>query len=138
MPGGGRSHPCECQTTAVLLTARDAALNYISEHYAADAPPPDLAWERARITPEGQVGGMAFQYTAESWAVTISYPVVAPEAVGYRILVTNQTSGFRSLDKSGHGHTKLGVFTWLKVKAACASPGIGGGIPYLTPANICR
>jgi len=34
------------------------------------------------------------RYTAEEWVVTISYPVVAPKDVVYKIVVTNPTTGF--------------------------------------------
>jgi len=79
----------------IVLTARDAALSYISEHYGEQAPPPDLTWEGGRATPEGLVGGTTFQYTAEDWVVTITYPVVAPENVIYHIVVANPTTGFQ-------------------------------------------
>jgi hypothetical protein len=79
----------------IVLTARDAALAYIREHYAEQAPTPDLTWTGGRATPEGLVGGMTFQYTAGDWVVTVSYPVVAPEAVIYRIVVANQATGLR-------------------------------------------
>ena len=40
----------------MVLTARDAALEYISENYPDDSPAPDLIWEGGRTTPEGLVG----------------------------------------------------------------------------------
>jgi len=78
-----------------VLTAHGAALNYISEHYGEQAPAPDLTWEGGRATPEGLVGDETFQYTAEDWMVTITYPVVAPENVVYHIVVANPTTGFQ-------------------------------------------
>ena len=81
--------------TEIVLAARDAALNHISEHYAELAPPPDLTWEGGRATSKGLVGGETFQYTAGDWAVTISYPVVAPENVVYHIVVANPPTGFQ-------------------------------------------
>jgi hypothetical protein len=77
------------------VRARDAALAYVVGHYGEQAPPPGLPWTEERTTPEGLVGSETFQYTAEHWAVTISYPVVAPEDVVYKIVVANQTSGFQ-------------------------------------------
>lgn len=79
----------------IVLTARDAALDYVIEHYPEQAPSPDLIWEGGRTTPEGLIGSETFQYTAEEWVVTISYPVVAPEEVIYQIVVENPTTGFR-------------------------------------------
>ncbi len=81
--------------TEIVLTARDAGLSYISEHYGEQAPPSDLAWEGGRATPEGLVGGETFQYTADDWVVTITYPVVAPENVVYHIVVANPSTGFQ-------------------------------------------
>jgi len=78
-----------------IRAARDAALAYIIEHYAEQAPAPDLTWERGRTTPEGLVGSEIFQCTAEDWVVTTSYPVVALEEVIYQIVVENPTTGFR-------------------------------------------
>ena len=89
----------------IVLTARDAALVYISENYPDDSPAPDLAWEGGRTTPEGLVGSESFQYTAEDWVVTISYPVVAPEEVVYQIMVENPATGFQwqgMLDAEGY------------------------------------
>jgi len=81
------------------VRARDAALAYVVGHYGEQAPPPGLPWTEERTTPEGLVGSETFQYTAEDWAVTISYPVVAPEDVVYdvvyKIVVENQTTGFQ-------------------------------------------
>lgn len=70
--------------------ARDAAMNYIYEHYRY--PPLDtmeVEWEEEDLTPEGLVGAAKFRYTAESWVVQVSYPVVAPEATIYEVTVTN-------------------------------------------------
>ena len=89
----------------IVLTARDAALSYVSEHYAEQAPPADLTWEGGRATPEGLVGGETFQYTTDDWVVTITYPVVAPENVVYHIVVANPTTGFQwegELDADRH------------------------------------
>ncbi|MBL7184080.1 MAG: hypothetical protein ISS50_06485 [Anaerolineae bacterium] len=79
----------------IVLTARGAALSYVSEHYGEQAPPPDLTWEGGRATPEGLIGGETFQYTTGDWVVTITYPVVAPENVVYHIVVANPTTGFQ-------------------------------------------
>lgn len=79
----------------IVLTAHGAALNYVSEHYGEQAPGPDLTWEGGRATPEGLIGGETFQYTADDWVVTITYPVVAPENVVYHIVVANPTTGFQ-------------------------------------------
>ena len=85
----------ETEGPEIVLTARGAALSYVSEHYGELAPPPDLTWRAGRATPEGLVGGKTFEYTAEDWVVTITYPVVAPENVVYHIVVANPSAGFQ-------------------------------------------
>lgn len=87
-----------------VRAARDAALAYIVELYPDDAPTPGLTWAEERTTPEGLVGSETFEYTADDWTVTISYPVVAPENVIYQIVVENPTTGFKwegKLDAGG-------------------------------------
>jgi hypothetical protein len=74
--------------------ARDAALAYVAANYGDRAPAPDLAWTEETITPEGLVGGSTFQYTAAGWVVTVSFPVVAPQATIYAVVMEDQTTGF--------------------------------------------
>lgn len=76
-------------------TARDAALAFVSERYSEQAPAPGLAWTERRMTPEGIVGAETFQYTAQDWVVTVSYPVVAPESVVYQVVMSNPTTAFQ-------------------------------------------
>jgi len=78
-----------------VRAARDVALAYVSGRYSEQAPALGLTWTEEFITPEGLVGSGTFQYTAEDWVVTITYPLVAPEAVVYQVVVANQTTGFQ-------------------------------------------
>ncbi len=78
-----------------VLSARDYALAYIAEQYGGLAPEADLTWTRSRMTPEGLVGAETYQYRAGFWVVTVSYPVVAPELTRYRVLVSNDSTGFQ-------------------------------------------
>jgi len=78
-----------------VQAARDVALAYVSGRYGGQAPALGLTWTEEFITPEGLVGSGTFQYTAGDWVVTISYPIVAPEAVIYQVAVANQTTGFQ-------------------------------------------
>jgi hypothetical protein len=80
---------------AQFATARNTALAYVSGRYGEQAPPAGLAWTTERTTPEGLVGSESFQYAAEGWVVTVSCPVVAPEAVVCQVAATNQASGFQ-------------------------------------------
>ncbi|MBN1484487.1 MAG: discoidin domain-containing protein [Chloroflexia bacterium] len=74
--------------------AREIALDYLAEQYGAQAPGRDLDWQERRITPEGLLGSETYQYTAGDWTLTVHYPVVAPEAVIYRVEVENAAAGF--------------------------------------------
>jgi hypothetical protein len=78
-----------------VLVARDAALAYVRERYVDSAPAADLTWTRERTTAEGIVGAETYEYRSGFWAVNISYPVVAPELVTYRIVISNESSGFQ-------------------------------------------
>ena len=87
-----------------IRAARDVALAYVSGRYGEQSPALGLTWTEEFITPEGLVGSGTYQYTAEDWVVTLSYPIVAPEAVVYQIVVTNPTTGFQwegEVDASG-------------------------------------
>jgi len=77
------------------IRARDAALTYLAGAYGERAPAPGLTWKEERTTPEGLVGSSSFQYTAGDWAVTVSFPLVAPEATIYQVAVTHEASGFQ-------------------------------------------
>lgn len=78
-----------------VLTARDEALAYLDEHYAERAPEVGLTWTRRRMTPEGIVGAETYQYRSGFWVVTVSHPVVAPSEATYRVLVSNDSTGFQ-------------------------------------------
>jgi len=76
-----------------VLVARDTALAYLRGEYTDQAPATDLVWQVERTTPEGLVGGSSFEFKAANWLISISYPIVAPEAVVYTIEVSSG-SGF--------------------------------------------
>jgi serpin B len=83
------------------IRARDAVLATLAEAYGERAPAPDLTWKEERTTPEGVVGSSSFQYTAqaergaEEWVVVVSFPLVAPQAMVYQVVVSNQATGFQ-------------------------------------------
>jgi hypothetical protein len=77
------------------IRARDAALAYVIGHYGEQAPWRNFIWLEEEISPKGLVGHSAHQYGAGDWVITISYPVVAPEAVLYSVVVANEATGFR-------------------------------------------
>jgi putative hemolysin len=76
-------------------SARDAALAYLSTNYGDEAPAQNLTWTEEDVTEEGLVGASTFQYTADDWLVTVSFPVVAPDATIYTVVIANQATGFR-------------------------------------------
>jgi hypothetical protein len=75
------------------VAARDAALDYVYETYQYPPLDQSVEWQEERLTAEGIVGAETFEYTAQSWVVEISYPVVAPEATIYEVTVTNEGLG---------------------------------------------
>ncbi|HEY41498.1 MAG TPA: hypothetical protein G4O18_06525 [Dehalococcoidia bacterium] len=74
--------------------ARDAALEYIREHYPEDAPETGLEWQDEDITPKGLVGISIRQYTTDGLTVKVSAPVVAPENIIYTIAITSMQGGW--------------------------------------------
>jgi hypothetical protein len=78
-----------------VQAARDVALAFISGRYSEQAPALGLTWTEEDITPEGLVGSVTYQYTAEDWVVTITYPIVPPEQIVYQVAVANQATGFQ-------------------------------------------
>jgi serpin B len=77
------------------VEARGAALAYLAQIAGMQAPAPGLAWTETRTTPEGLVGSETYEYTAGDWKVVVSYPVTAPEAALFRVVVANQATGFQ-------------------------------------------
>jgi hypothetical protein len=75
--------------------ARDAALVHIIAQYGDQPPASGLIWTEEVITPEGLVGSSSFQYVAGDWVVTVSFPLVAPQATVYQVAVINQVTGFQ-------------------------------------------
>jgi hypothetical protein len=74
--------------------ARDAALAYLTEVYGAKAPAAGLSWAEVHAKPEG-LGGEGYEYSAAGWAIRVTYPVVAPDAVVYTVVVTGNAGGFQ-------------------------------------------
>jgi hypothetical protein len=77
-----------------VRAARDAALSYVSAMQGEAAPASGLSWTERRTTPEGLVGAERFEFSADAWVITVSYPVVAPEYMAYQITIDNEATGF--------------------------------------------
>lgn len=86
------------------LPARDAALAYLSDQYDGQDLPPDLPWKEECTQPEGIARLVTCQYTAEGWAIAVTYPMVPPAIVVFGVVVTNEKDGFQwagTVDGSG-------------------------------------
>jgi hypothetical protein len=89
--------PTSVEETAILdgpANALEVALAYLAETYGEQGPEAGLTWQEERTTPQDLVGALRFQYTSGDWVVTVTYPIVAPEETIYRMIVSNQVTGF--------------------------------------------
>jgi hypothetical protein len=88
--------------------ARDAALTHLFQQYGEQVfSPQGKEWLEQNITPQDLVGSMSYQFTDADLAVTVTYPVVAPEATKYQVLVENSATGFHwqgEVDNAGQVH----------------------------------
>jgi putative hemolysin len=95
-PGTVAEETPEAEATISIPTpaqVRDIALAYIRANHQIALP--EAGWIEEDITPEGLVGTSTFQYTADSWVVTVSFPIVAPDVTIYTVVVTDQATGFQ-------------------------------------------
>jgi len=93
---GGSAVPkvsAQGKAPAEVVAARDAAVVFVREHYD-HAPQDAVTWTEEKLTPEGLVGGVTWQYSAEDWVITVAYAVVAPEWTVYRVEMSNESTGF--------------------------------------------
>ena len=69
--------------------ALDMALAYIREHFD-QAPAADMTWMENPLPDDELLGSETIEYISDDgeWTATLSYPVVAPEAVVYEVVVT--------------------------------------------------
>lgn len=74
--------------------ARQAALEFLQSNYGSYAPPAGANWVGGEMPSDGLVGSARFQYTAAGWVVSVSYPVVAPEATLYTVEAACEAIGF--------------------------------------------
>jgi hypothetical protein len=111
-PGTGEEEPTEVPVTPEEepvqapdpARARDAALDYVFDHYGEVVfPPPGsdwqvgsiLHWTEEDVTGEGLVGGSTVEYTAADLVVTVTYRVVNPADTIYQVVVSKEGAGFR-------------------------------------------
>ena len=97
--------PTPESTPAEVIAARDAALAYIRQHYADQAPSANLSWNANRITPEQLLGSETYEFAADGWVSVISYPIVRPDLTIYKVAVVNSANNFAwegQIDAQGH------------------------------------
>jgi putative hemolysin len=88
----GEQNPMEIP--AEVTGVRDIALAYLVQKFGENAPPVGAAWSGEQNIPPELVGSALYQFSSEDWQISITYPIVAPEAVVYTITVDNPTAGF--------------------------------------------
>lgn len=94
---GPRSDADPQATLPVVLgaeAARNAALGFLQSNYGSYAPPAGVNWVGGEMPSDGLVGSARFQYTAAGWVVSVSYPLVAPEATLYTVEAICEAIGF--------------------------------------------
>ena len=75
-------------------SARDAALAYVTVHYPDVVSAPGLDWTAQTLTLEEVEGMSARLYTAGDWEVSIAFPLMDPQDIPYRVLITNHATLF--------------------------------------------
>jgi putative hemolysin len=87
---GPASVPADEEPAFGPAWARDAAM---ATTWAEGEPMPALDWSEEDLTPQDRVGSSTMRYTADEWIVTVTYPIVAPDATIYQVSIVNTTSG---------------------------------------------
>jgi len=73
--------------------ARQTAIVYLQEKGIEEAPSTDINWQETDETPPGLLGAASKFYTADGWAVSVSYPVVHPDLTVYRVVIMSTNTG---------------------------------------------
>jgi hypothetical protein len=68
-------------------SARDVVLAYIRTYHPGVGPSEDAFWFEETEPTENMVGSSSFTYRYEAWTVTVTFPVVAPDATIYTVTV---------------------------------------------------
>ena len=74
--------------------AREAALDFIQVSFGSAAPSPDAIWVGGEASVDGSVGSSIFQYVTTGWVARISFPLVAPDATIYTVVISQDAPGF--------------------------------------------
>ena len=85
-----------------ILSARDAALTYLRQSYPQKAPAEGTAWTGRRVSPDGQIGSIDYEFESGKWLMRVGVPMLSPGVFLYEMQLANPDSGFRwegKLDK---------------------------------------
>jgi putative hemolysin len=82
--------PTETEPASGPARARDVAMASI---WAEGEAMPAFDWREEDLTPQGLLGSSTIRYTADEWVVTVTFPIVAPEATIYQVNIVNTASG---------------------------------------------
>jgi hypothetical protein len=72
--------------------ARDVALAYVRTFHPDAGLSEQAIWFEEEVTPSGLVGSATKQYRYETWVVTVTYPVVAPNDTIYTVSLDNSST----------------------------------------------
>ena len=96
--------PSEPNSTGDLVVnnageARDAALAYLREHYAQNAPSAGITWQEEDVTPKDKdghpvPGAVHIEFTSDEWTVKVTYAVLPPENTVYEVSVSSIKLGW--------------------------------------------
>jgi serpin B len=82
------------EVPARVRDARDAALEFVGEHYGQVVPLPDEAWQEENITP----GWMEYRFTPQhgsgDWVITVGHAVLPADQIVYEVSINSRTRDF--------------------------------------------
>jgi len=80
----------------MVWSVLETALSFILLSHGEQAhPPPGMDWQVENVTPQDRVGLTTYLFSAKDLVVTISFPIVAPDATVFQISVENRADGFQ-------------------------------------------
>lgn len=96
--------PAEEEVPQMVWDALMATSDYLAATYGQSFPAVDSGWTIENITPEGLVGNTTFRLSNGDYLITVSYPIVAPDATIFHVVAEETAAGFRwegSVDAQG-------------------------------------
>jgi hypothetical protein len=78
-----------------VLSARDAALTYLRQSYPQQAPAQGMAWVGRKVSADGQISSVDFEFASGKWLMRVGVPTLSPGVFLYEMQLGNPDSGFR-------------------------------------------